>query len=164
MQRFGFIAGTAVWFALVAGCEKKPEATTTIRVIETQAVTPQPVARTATFETDEVRASIDRYSVAPTAENAVEVQKSFAELEVEIAELQEDVLKESDPEDKAEAAVKLRNLSQYRDAERIRFTEAQVKGGAVTSEVQVRDTGHEIKEDLKDVGREIKNELKDIVR
>lgn len=149
----------------MGGCEKKPETTTTVRVIETETVT-APVARTSTFETDELRDAISLYIGAPTAENSADVQKAFAELDVEIAELQEDVVKDNDPEDKAEAAVKLKNLSEYRAAERIRFTEAQARltPVAVGEQPRARDVGHEIKEDLKDVGREIKDELKEVVR
>lgn len=154
------MAVVALLLVFIASCERKAETTTAVPTVEAQ----PPVARTSTAETDELRDAIDRFIVAPTTEGAAEVQRSFAELDLEIAELQEDVVKEDDTQEKAEAEVKRRNLVQYRDAERKRFTEAQVTAGVPVLEPKKEDLGHEIKEELKDTGEKIKDTLEDVVR
>jgi hypothetical protein len=82
-----------------------------------------PVAKTATFETTRLGVAIDTFQKAPTVENQSSVKLAFAKLNREIAKLENRVVKTDGP-DRAEAAAKLDNLQEYRDAERIRFAKA----------------------------------------
>src|SRR5688572_29890375 len=83
----------------LVACERK-----TVVIVEPPS--PEPVAKTRTFETAALKASIDSYEQAPTQENAAVVRKSLAELDSEIAELEVRVVRETG-DDRAEAAQKL---------------------------------------------------------
>jgi len=84
----------------------------------------EPIAKTSTFETARLGTAINKFTKSPTAENQSSVQLAFAELNGEIAELEDRVVKTTGA-DRAEAAAKAGNLRKYRDSELIRFTEAQ---------------------------------------
>ena len=85
-----------------------------------------PDAPTTTLETKKLGIAIDNYVASPSDMNAAQVKKAFADLDGEIAELQERVAKTSG-QDQAEARGKLTNLQTYRAAETARFSVASVK-------------------------------------
>ncbi|HEX8371367.1 MAG TPA: hypothetical protein VF585_01185 [Chthoniobacterales bacterium] len=101
---------------LTFGCEKKADAP----VID---ITKTPAAPTETLETKKLGGFIDQYVTTPSAENAARVQRAFADLDGEIAELQERVT-QTNGNDRAEAQAKLDNLLTYRNAETARFAAA----------------------------------------
>jgi hypothetical protein len=146
----------------MTACEKR-----TVVVVEKPPG--EPIAQTKTLETSGLKASIDAYEQAPTAERAADVRKAFAELDGEIAELQGHVAKETGSE-QAEAAQKLANLSAYRAAEAKRFEQAggsrptgivvDPRPGVEKVEVAARKTG----EALKDAAKETRDAIKDAVR
>src|SRR5215213_7191824 len=113
--------GLAIAFAGM-GCERK-----TI-VIKTSFSTPapDPVPQTKTLETARLGNAVDTFQREPTAENRTDAKKAFADLDGEIAELEEYVAKHTGGE-REEAAVKLRNLQAYRAAETTRFTAIEAR-------------------------------------
>lgn len=102
------------------GCERK------VVVVETAPATPlaEPIARTKTLETSRLADAVNAYHSEPTSENHARVKKAVAELDGEIAELEELVAKRTGGS-REEAAVKLRNLQAFRTAEVARFTASQ---------------------------------------
>jgi len=88
-----------------ASCERK------VVVVEVPAATPipEPVSRTKTLETGRLGSAIDEYERQPTAVHSAEVDKAFADLDGELAELREYIAKH-DGEEQAKAAAKLANM------------------------------------------------------
>ena len=85
------------------------------------------------------------------------MKKSLAELDGEIAELQEYVTKH-DGDERAKAASKLENLQRYLAAETMRFTAAQAKGAVSGREPADGRSGADKAEDsAKKVGNTIEN-------
>lgn len=134
---------------------------------------PQPTARTKTLETTKLGKTIDVFESAPTAEHQADVKKALADLDGEIAELQGRVARVTGA-DRDEAAIKLRNLQSYRDAETLRFTKAQAAAGLGASPAPRIDprTGAEKVEDsakkagsaIKDAAQKTGDAIKDAVR
>lgn len=81
---------------------------------------PVPVAQTETLETHALQKEIDAFEQNPSKVRAAKVKAAFAELDGEIAELVGHVAKKEGGEQR-EAALKLKNLREYREAELIRF-------------------------------------------
>ena len=117
------LLNVAVAGLLAAACNRQPTV-----IIETAppAPTPLPVARTKTFETHALGREIDTFEHSPSTVQAARVQKAFAEIDGEIAELVEHVARKTGTE-RAEAARKLADLRAYREAEQVRFTRLEVK-------------------------------------
>lgn len=99
---------------LFASCEKKPQA------VE------KPTATLANLETTRLGTAVDGYMASPTESQAATVEKAFAELDGEIAELDLRVTKTSGAEQE-EARTKAVQLHTYRDREMARFTEAKLR-------------------------------------
>jgi len=159
---------------MFAACERKT-------VVVVDAPTPDPVAKTKTFETTGLKNAIDRYEKLPDAANSAKVREAFAELDGEIAELERHVANKTG-EERAEAAKKLANLIEFRAAENTRFAKAQGSGapgaaidirvdgrsGAEKVEDAARNTGDALKnaaretgEAIKDAGKKIEEAVKD---
>jgi hypothetical protein len=131
-----------------------------------------PVAKTTTLETGRLGVAIDTFEKAPTAENHSSVNLALAQLDGEIAELEDRVVK-TDGTDRAEAAAKLDNLKSYRDAEKVRFAKVQVgtafdpnppadsRSAAQKLEDTVEKVGDKIEEGAKKVGETIEEAAKD---
>lgn len=166
MKNTIFLSAIFSTVALLAlsGCERKS-------VVVVEAPSPEPIARTKTFETARLKSAIDSYERTPNSENAADVHKAFAELDGEIAELETHVAKKTGNE-RAEAAQKLANLTAYRTGEAARFGKAQAaagvngtagevridaRTGAEKAEDAARNTGDTIKNAAKDVGDAIKD-------
>jgi len=131
----------------------------------------EPIANTSTFETARLGAAIDKFEKAPTMENQSSVKLAFAELNGEIAELDDRVVKTSGTA-RAEAAAKSVNLQKYRDAEMIRFTKAQAfttpdvnpPADSRSGSQKIKDTAAKVEENIEDgtkkVGRTIEKGAK----
>ena len=149
------------------GCERKTV------IVETVPATPlaEPIARTKTLETSRLADAVNAYHSEPTSENHARVKKAVAELDGEIAELEELVAKRTGSS-REEAAVKLRNLQAFRTAEVARFTASQVGAPLAAPAAPDARTGAEKLEDGVDrAGRTIEkgarkagDAIKDAVR
>ena len=138
---------------------------------EPSRVEADPVAKTKTFETARLGAAIDSFEKEPVDRNSAAVKKALAELDGEIAELQERVAKTSGAA-RDEAAVKARNLESYRSSENLRFTKAQAAGalggrpsadgrtGAEKVEDRARRVGQTVEDGAKRVGESLENAAK----
>ncbi len=150
-RTFALIAVAATFAA--AGCERK----TVVVQIEPPAPLAEPVAKTRTLETSRLGSVVDLYDREPTAANHATVKKALAELEGEIAELEELVAKRTG-DSREEAAVKLKNLQTYRAAEMARFTVAQAKAPLTTSgPVDARSGADKVEDAAKRVGNSIED-------
>ncbi len=149
------LSATGALALFTLGCERR------VVVVET-APTPasDPVARTETLETSRLGAAVDAFERTPTSENRAAAKKAFAELDGEIAELEEDVAKRTGSE-REEAAIKLRNLQAYRTAQTTRFTAAEGKAPAVPPSEPDARTGAE---KLENAAERIGDKLEDAAR
>jgi len=127
---------------LLPACDRKP-------------VAEKPVAATATLETTRLGESIDLYISHPTAEQAAIVDKSFAELDGEIAELDQRVTRTSGSE-RDEAQAKAADLKAYRAREQIRFTDAKALVQTQAAADKAKSAGQKIGEGAKDAADAVK--------
>jgi hypothetical protein len=122
------------------------------------------VARTETFETHALRKEIDAYEGTPSTAQGARVDKAFAEIDGEIAELVEYIAKHRG-EDRAEAERKLVNLRAYRDAEKVRFTTLQAKApvreAGVIVEPKSDGTAEKVGEKIDQAARKVEDGLRD---
>ncbi len=114
---------TIAAFSLLAlGCDRADP----VVIVVPTTPPPLPVARTDTFETRVLGREIDAFDRTPSAEQHARVQKALAELDGEIAELEEQVAKKTG-DGRAEAARKLTDLRSYRKGEQARFALLEAK-------------------------------------
>lgn len=148
---------------ILVACERR----TVVMEVPPQAPAAEPVSRTTTIETERVGAAVNAFAGNPTAENLADAKKAFADLDGEIAELEAYVAKHTGSE-RAEAAAKLNNLTEYRAVETARLTAAQAKtpltqpapdarSGAEKVENSVRRAGSAIEDAAKNVGDAVKD-------
>ncbi len=150
----------------VAGCERK-----TVVVIEPPKPLAEPVAKTRTLETSRLGSAVDTFDREPNAANHAVAKKALAELDGEIAELEELVAKRSGSS-REEAAVKLKNLQAYRAAEVTRFTVAQAKAplgaqppvDARSGADKVEDTAKRVGNSIEDAAQKAGDAIKNAVR
>jgi hypothetical protein len=89
-----FILAALILGALTfAACERKSVTEAPALPINPPVQPAAPLAITTTFETGRLRAVIDTFEKAPTAENHSSVKLAFAKLDSEIAELEDRVVK-----------------------------------------------------------------------
>ena len=137
------LAGTVLLFT---SCEKKSET-----VVETKVEEPvkaEPVSATSTFETAGLDRAIETYRTNPTEQNKAAVDKAFAELDLEIAELKEKAAISTGNE-KSEAERKLADLQAYRNKQLANYIGEKARDAAASA-------GEAIKGATEDVGRTIK--------
>lgn len=153
-----FFLAASIGFALsLTACDRKTTAGEPARPVMPTTLSAEPVAKTSTFETARIAEAIKTFEKAPTVKNQSAVKLAFAELDGEIAELDDRVVK-STGSDRADAAAKLKNLQDYRDAETIRFAKAQVGTGLeVTSPADGRSGTQKISDTATKVGESIKD-------
>lgn len=137
------ILAGALALATVA-CEKKPE------VVE------KPVPATSNLETSTLGTAIDGYVANSTSGQAALVDKAFAELDGEIAELDRRVADVTGAE-RTEAQAKADNLRSFRDKERLRYTEAQARAKTNEVKADTRDAGDRVEETARDAGEKVKD-------
>lgn len=152
---------------LAAGCEKN---TVTIATPSPTPVILEIAPRTATntLETKRLGLAIDQFVSAPSAVNSADVKKAFAEMDVEIAELESRVA-QTTGQDRAEAQAKLTNMQTYRAAETARYAAASLavpmvspvhvdtRTGAEKVEDSLRNAGDSIEKGADNVGDKIKD-------
>lgn len=133
---------------LFAACEKKPQ------VVE------KPTPSLTNIETTRLGVAIDAYVANPSETQSASVDKAFAELDGEIAELDLRVTKTTGAE-REEAQTKAAQLHTYRDKEMARFTEAKARAktnaAAKDTETKVEKAGDAIKDGAKEVGDAVKD-------
>jgi len=139
------LATGASLLVLFSACEEKPP----------QAVE-KPTPQTTNLETSRLGSAIDTYARTPSAENAADVDRAFAELGGEIAELDQQVTKVSGAE-ATEARTKADNLRTYRDKERLRYTEVQARVQTEKIQSGARDVGDKIEDAARKTGEGIKD-------
>ena len=157
----------AITAVVLMGCERK--------VVVVERTPPlaeeKPVSKTKTLETSRLGGAVDSYERNPTAANHAAVKKALADLDGEIAELEELVAKRTG-EGRAEAAAKLKNLQTYRAAEVMRFTAAQAKAplsppdsaDARSGAEKIEDTAKHVGKSIEDAARKTGDAVKDADR
>lgn len=138
------LSAAAVSFFFTACEEKTPQ------------VSEKPTASTTNIETTRLGTAIDSYISTPNATQSASVDEAFAELDGEIAELDQRVAAVSGDE-RTEAKSKADNLRSYRDKERVRYTEAQARAKAQDVKEGARNLGENVEEGAKRVGEEVKD-------
>ena len=152
---------------VLASCDRQ------VVIVEKVPATPVPIPTTSTKtrETSRLGEAINVFERDPSAANQAAVKKALADLDGEIAELQEYIAKH-DGSQRAEAAAKLQNLQSYRAAETVRFTAAQAKGAlgirepadARTGADKAGDTAKKVGNTIEDAARKTGDAIKDVVR
>ena len=144
--RFPCVLGTAL-LALTA-CDNRPEPVTEKRAAE-------PVSATKTFETAGLDQAIATYRANPTEQNRAAVEKAFAELDMEIAELKQKAASQSGDE-KIEAERKLADLQAYRDKQRANYTGEKAKAAAESAKDAVEDAAEDAGRAIEKTGEAIR--------
>jgi hypothetical protein len=140
-------------------------------VLEKSTPAPDPVAQTKTLETSRLGAAVDDYERESSAVNSAAAKKAFAELDGEIAELQEYIPKHSGDE-RAKAATKLENLQSYRAAQALRFSAAQAKAGlsdrgavdARSGAEKAEDTARKVGDRIEDAAKKTGDSIEDAAK
>jgi len=131
----------------------------TIRFAKAQP--PDPVSQTTPFERTRLGAAIDTFEKTASVDNQSSVKLDFAEVDVDIANLVDRVVK-TDGSDRAEAAARLNNLQTYHDAEMTRFTNDQTAAGFdANSPADGRSGAQKVKDAAKKVGKTLEKAAKD---
>lgn len=158
---------TSVATALVlTACDRTSTPTPSTETVPEEATpaiasSPKPVAITKTFETSRLATAIDAYIREPTALHDSAVEKAFADIAVEIAELQERAAKTTGS-DRDEAIAKAKNLTDYRDAETLRFAKAKAAvKGETQPPVDTRSGAQKIEDGAKDAANTVEDAAKD---
>jgi len=121
---------------------------------------PEPIAATKTFETSRLGRAIDTYVMEPTPLNDAAVEKAFADIAVEVAKLRERVEKTIGT-DRDEALLKAQNLTDYRNAEGLRFEKAKATATReLNTPVDSRSAAQKIKDGTKDVVNSVEGAAK----
>ncbi len=122
----------------------------------------KPTPATSNFETSRLGHAIDAYQNAPTAENVADVDRAFAELDQEIAELKQQASTQTGAPAKT-ARTKEDNLRAYRAKEEARFLETKARAKAQDLKADAKGVGQSLKEAgettgeaLKDAGNTVK--------
>jgi len=146
-----------------AACDRKAG------VVESS--TADPVAQTKTLETLKLGSAIDAYERNATAENLASVKKAMADLDGELAELDGHIAR-TEGTAREEAALKLRDLRNYRDAENARFLANQTKAGVPvttaerpgdlrTTTEKAEDSGARVADKVEDGARKLGDAIQD---
>ena len=136
------LAGTVLLFA---SCERRSETVQETKVAEPTKA--EPVSATTTFETTGLDRAIEAYRANPTEQNGAAVDKAFAELDIEIAELKQKGATATGNE-KIDTDKKLSDLQAYRNKQRANYIGEKAKAAAASA-------GEAIKNATEDVGRAI---------
>lgn len=136
------LGGSLVLF--LSACEKKPQ------VVE------KPTPTTTNFETSRLGVAIDGYIANPTEAHAADVQMAVAEIDGEIAELDQRAAAVTGAE-RIEAQVKADNLRAYRDKEKLRYTEAQARAKTNAAAEKTESTAEKVGDGVKDAADTVKD-------
>ena len=144
------LAGTVLLFT---SCERKSETVVEARVEEP--IKAEPVSATSTFETAGLDRAVAAYRTNPTEQNKAAVDKAFAELDAEIAELKEKAATATGNE-KAEVERKLADLQAYRDKQRVNYTGEKAEDAAASAGEAIRDAAEDVGRAIEKTGEAIK--------
>jgi hypothetical protein len=134
---FPCIFGVAL--LVMTSCDQRPEPVTE--------KTAEPVSATKTFETATLDRAIEAYRATPTEQTKASVEKAFAELDGEIAELKQKAASQSGNQ-KIETEKKLADLQSYREKQRANYVGEKAEAAAESA-------GDTVEDAAKDVGRAI---------
>jgi hypothetical protein len=138
---------------LLTSCERKSEIVVETRVEEP--VKAEPVRATSTFEAAGLDRSIETYRTNPTEQNKAAVDKAFAELEGEIAELKEKAATATGNE-KIETERKIADLQVYRDKQRANYVGEKAEDAAASAGEAIRDATENVGRAIEKTGEAIK--------
>ena len=144
------LAGTVLLFT---SCERKSETVVEARVEEP--IKAEPVSATTTFETAGLDRAIEAYRTNPTEQNKAAVDKAFAELDTEIAELKQKAATSSGNE-KIETERKLADLQAYRDKQRANYAGEKAEDAAASAGEAIKDATEEVGRAIEKTGDAIK--------
>jgi hypothetical protein len=130
---------------LLASCERRSE--TVVKTRAEEPIKAEPANATKTFESATLDRAIEAYRANPTEQNKAVVDKAFADLDAEIAELKGKAVASS-ADEKIEAERKLTDLQVYREKQRVNYAGEK-------AEVAAESAGEAVKDAAKDVGRAI---------
>jgi hypothetical protein len=135
------LGGSLILF--LSACEEKPQ------VVE------KPTAATTNFETARLGTAIDTYIATPSDAQAADVEKAFAEIDGEIAELDQRASSATGAE-RTEAQTKAGDLRAYRDKEKMRYTEAQARAKTNAAGEQAESAAQKVGEGVRDAADAVK--------
>jgi hypothetical protein len=138
---------------IFTSCERRSET-----VVETSVEEPikaEPVSATATFETTSLDRAIETYRANPTEQNKAVVDKAFAELDGEIAELKQKAASSTGNE-KIETERKLADLQAYRDKQRANYIGEKAEAAAASAAEALKDATEDVGRALEETGEAIK--------
>jgi hypothetical protein len=148
------LAGTVLLFT---SCERRSETVVETRVEEPIKV--EPVSATKTFETAGLERAIETYRANPTDQNKAAVDKAFAELDAEIAELKQKAASSTGTA-KNETERKLADLEAYRDKQRVNYTGEKAEDAAASAGEAIKDATEDVGRAIEKTGEAIKDAVK----
>ena len=157
MKMIHFAAALAGGVLLFASCERKPETVVETRVEEP--VKTEPVSATSTFETASLDRAMEAYRTNPTELNKAAVDKSFAELDGEIAELKQKAATSSGNE-KIEVERKIADLQTYRTKQRASYIGEKAQDAAASAGEAIKGASEDVGHAIKKAGEAIKEAVK----
>jgi len=144
------LAGAVLLFT---SCERKSEIVVKTKVEEP--VKAEPVRATSTFETAGLERAIEAYRTNPTEQNKAAVDKAFAELDGEIAELKQKAATATGDE-KIETERKLADLQGYRDKQRANYVGEKAEDAATSAGEAIKDATENVGRAIEKTGEAIK--------
>jgi hypothetical protein len=142
---------------LFTSCERRSEAVVETRVEEP--IKAEPVSATSTFETAGLERALETYRANPTDQNKAAVDKAFAELDGEIAELKQKAAASTGNE-KIETERKLADLQAYRDKQRVNYTGEKAEDAAASAGEAIKDATEDVGRAIEKTGEAIKDAVK----
>ena len=147
---FSILTGTIL---LCTSCERKSE--TVVETRDEEPIKAEPVSATATFESTNLDRAIETYHANPTKQNEAAVDKAFAELDGEIAELKGKAASSTGNE-KIETEKKLADLQAYRNKQRANYIGEKAKAAAASAGKVLKDATEDAGRALEKTGEAIK--------
>jgi hypothetical protein len=155
-MRIYFSSVLAGMVLLFTSCERRSETVAETRVEEP--IKAEPASATSTFETAGLDRAIQAYRTNPTEQNKAAVDKAFAELDVEIAELKQKAVTSTGNE-KTETERKLADLQAYRDKQRANYTGEKAKHAAASAGEAIKDATEDVGRAIEKTGQAIKDAI-----
>lgn len=115
----------------------------------------EPVSGTRTFETAGLEQAITAYRSQPTEQNRAAVDKAFAELDGEIAELKQKAASASGDQ-KVEIERKLADLEAYRAKQHASYAGERAESAAESAKDAVKDAAKEVGGAIESAGEAIR--------
>jgi hypothetical protein len=144
------LAGTVLLFA---SCERRSET-----VQETKGAEPikaEPTNTTTTLETTGLERAIEAYRANPNEQNGAGVDKAFAELDLEIAELKQKGATATGNE-KIETDKKLSDLQAYRNKQRANYIGEKAKAAAASAGEAIKNATEDVSRAIEKTGEAVK--------